>query len=542
MTNTGKVLVAGGGLAGITAACDLADAGWRVTLLEKRPFLGGRAYSYTDQATGAEVDNGQHVFLGCCDQYIGLLKRLGVYDRVHLQKRLRVPVIDKVWGESILAADDLPPPLHLMRSLLRFKSLSPKEKALAAVALSALRILDRSKHPELDDVTFADWLRERRQSENAIRSLWNLIILPTLNDDITLVSADLAAMVFQEGFLRSRNGANVGWAKVGLTKLIGAAARSYLEARGGEVIVDRAIEGLLVEDGGVTVVSQAESVPIDACILALPTEATLSVLPAAVVEEPFFARARDIGSAPIVNVHLWYDRTVWGRRFAAFLNTPVQWVFNKSRLYGLDGPGQHLDISLSGARDWIDVPNVELVDMFVKEVESLIPEARGADVTRAIVVKQRDATFAAHPGVGRMRPGQRTPVPGHLPRRRLDQHGLAGDDGECRQERANGGSGAFGGCSERPCGYGDACGLLYAVKMRYYARPRGGKRDSQVRGGAANHMPTSQRLVCSSHVRVLPSSNIRINQPLPVTTPPRPTAKGAHGVRVEGGGPHEVPL
>lgn len=412
MTSRGKVIVAGGGLAGITAACDLADAGWQVMLLEKRPFLGGRAYSYTDQATGAEVDNGQHVFLGCCDEYIALLKRLGVYDRVHLQKRLRVPVIDKVWGESMLAADDLPPPLHLTRSLLRFKSLSPKEKALAAVALSALRSLDRSKHAELDDMTFADWLRERWQSESAIRSLWNLIILPTLNDDISLVSADLAAMVFQEGFLRSRTGANVGWAKVGLTKLIGDAAARYLAARGGDVVTERAIAGVRVERGDLVVVSEGEAVAVEACVLALPAEAMAAILPEGAAEQPFDALARGLGSAPIVNVHLWYDRPVWKRGFAAFLNTPVQWIFNKSRLYGLSGPEQHLDISLSGARDWIDVPNVELVEMFVKEVESLIPEARGAEVTRAIVVKQRDATFAAHPGVSRKRPGQRTPVRG----------------------------------------------------------------------------------------------------------------------------------
>jgi uncharacterized protein with NAD-binding domain and iron-sulfur cluster len=113
-----------------------------------------------------------------------------------------------------------------------------------------------------------------------------------------------------------------------------------------------------------------------------------------------------------VNLHVWYDRPVWGRAFAAFLNTPVQWIFNKSRLYSLEGPGQYLDISLSGARDWIDVPNVELVDMFTREVEALVPGARGAKLTRAIVVKQRDATFAAHPGVAGKRPGQRTPVRG----------------------------------------------------------------------------------------------------------------------------------
>jgi len=135
VTDTRSVLVVGGGLAGLTAACELADAGMRVTLIEKRPFLGGRAYSYQDKGSGLEVDNGQHVFLGCCAEYIRFLKRLGVYRQTHLQKRMRVRVIDKVWGESVLRSASLPAPLHLLPSLLRFRSLSPTEKALAIFAM-----------------------------------------------------------------------------------------------------------------------------------------------------------------------------------------------------------------------------------------------------------------------------------------------------------------------------------------------------------------------------------------------------------------------
>jgi uncharacterized protein with NAD-binding domain and iron-sulfur cluster len=155
--------------------------------------------------------------------------------------------------------------------------------------------------------------------------------------------------------------------------------------------------------------TDAGDVSADAYVLALPSEEVLDVLPPALAGDPFFARVRRIETSPIVNVHLWYDRPVWGRAFAAFLNTPVQWVFNKSKLWGLDGP-QYLDISLSGARDWIDVPGPEIRDHFVKEMAALVPAARGAELVRAIVVKQRDATFAARPGVRALRPSQATPV------------------------------------------------------------------------------------------------------------------------------------
>jgi squalene-associated FAD-dependent desaturase len=406
------VVVAGGGLAGLTAACELADAGFAVTLLEKRPFLGGRAYSYTDRASGLTVDNGQHVFLGCCTEYVRFLERLGVRDAVHLQKRFHVPVIDKVWGESTLRADDLPPPSHLLRSLVRFRSLSPREKSLAGWALSQIMLTNRVRHPELDDITFEQWLRDRRQSPRAIRSLWNVIILPTLNTDTSRASADLALMVFQEGFLRSRHGANVGWAKVGLSGLLGDAAQRYIESRGGTVRLGEGLTSVELDGGRVSRAFTAGGpISADAYVLALPHEAVLDSLPHGLREAPFFSRIKQLTPSPIVNVQLWYDRPVWGRSFAAFLNSPVQWVFNKSKLWGQKGEGQYLDISLSGADEFADMSSVDILQIFTKEMFSLIPATRGAELKRALVVKQRGATFAAVPGVRRLRPTQATPIP-----------------------------------------------------------------------------------------------------------------------------------
>lgn len=411
MTNRPDVLIAGGGLAGLTAACEIADAGLQVLLVEKRPVLGGRTYSHEDRRSGLEVDNGQHVFLGCCTEYIRFLKRLGAYDRTRLQARLRVPIIDKIWGHSLLEGASLPAPLHLLPSLLRFRSLSPAEKVWAAYAFAQLRGVDRANASGLDDITFRQWLRQRRQTPNAIASLWNLIIQPTLNEHISQVSADLGLMVFQEGFLKSRDGANVGWARVGLSSLLPEAARRYVEERGGEVRVGVGVDAVEV-DGGTVARAFADSGELVAhhYILAVPHGKLLPLLPSGLRAAPFFDRLRRITGSPIVNVHLWYDRPVWAEQFAAFLNTPVQWVFNKSKLWGLDGGEQYLDISLSGAHDFIDVPGPELIGLFSKEIQSLFPPARGAAVRRALVVKEREATFAPRPGIARLRPPQRTPL------------------------------------------------------------------------------------------------------------------------------------
>ncbi len=411
MTESRSVLIAGGGLAGLAAACELAEAGLKVTLVERRPFLGGRAYSYVDKRSGLEVDNGQHVFLGCCSEYIRFLKRLGVYHRAHLQKRLRVRVIDKVWGESVLESGPLPAPLHLLPSLLRFRSLSPGEKAMAVFAFAQVRSLDRAKHPELDSVTFGEWLRQRGQSASAIRSLWNLIVQPTLNDDAWRVSAELALMVFQEGFLRSRDGANVGWARVGLSALLGEAARRYIKERGGEVRTGTGLRGLELEGGGVSrALVEGGELTADQYVLAVPAERLLPLLPAALGDEPFFARAGRIESSPIVNVHLWYDRPVWDGDFAAFLSTPLQWAFNKSKLWRQPGDGQYIDISLSGAHEFAEMAGGEITNLFAKEMQSLFPAARGAEVMRALVIKQPNATFAPRPGIAGLRPQQRTPL------------------------------------------------------------------------------------------------------------------------------------
>lgn len=408
----GRVIVAGGGLAGLACACRLADAGLRPLLLEKRPFLGGRAYSYTDGRTGLEVDNGQHVFLGCCTEYIAFLRRLKVYAQTYLQPALRLRVIDKLTGVSELRADPLPPPLHLMPSFLAYRPLSPLEKAQAAYALARIRAIDRRQRRDLDGVSFGEWLRAHRQSENSIRNFWDLVILPTLNDSASNVSTDMALMVLQEGFLRSRTGSAIGYARVGLTKLLGEAATRYIQERGGEVRLGEAVRGIVLTDGIVRGVrTGGEVLEADGYVLAMPPAAMLEMLPPALAAHSFFAGAARIEYAPIVNIHLWYDRPVTAIPFAAFLNTPVQWVFNKSLLWGSAGPEQYLDISLSGAYDFIDMPGQELLALFTAEMRALFPLARNAELRNSLVVKQPQATFSPRPGIAGLRPGPASPIP-----------------------------------------------------------------------------------------------------------------------------------
>jgi squalene-associated FAD-dependent desaturase len=399
-------VVCGGGLAGVAAACEAAGLGARVTLVERRPFLGGKAFSFTDAASGREIDNGQHVFLGCCTAYIGLLRLLGTLGATTLQRRLDVLVRDRGGAPGRLRAAPLPAPFHLSASFAAYPHLTPAERAAAVRALLALVAMRPAARERLDDRTFADWLHDHGQSDRAIARFWDLIVLPTCNDRCDRVSAALAAFVFQEGLLRTSAGSAIGWARVGLTRVVDPAARDFLAARGGTVLSGRGVAAVgerHVELRG------GERLDADGIVLALPPRMAHEVAPDALPREP------GLNASPIVNVHLWYDRPVMEEPFEAVLESPAQWVFNRSAMdhAGAGRAGEHhLAVSISGARGEVEVPRDALAAAIRAEVEAVYPRARGAELVASAVVKEPRATFAQAPGQAARRPGAATPVPG----------------------------------------------------------------------------------------------------------------------------------
>ena len=408
-----SVLVLGGGLAGLAASVRLLQRGLEVTLVEKRPFLGGRAFSFRDRETGEEVDNGQHVFMGCCTYYVDFLETVGAMDRTYFQPHLRVEVV-RDGRTGVLTSTPWLGKLHLLPSFLRYPHIVLRDKLLALYGLAKVSLTDRSKHgAALDEESCYDWLKRHRQPERVIDNLWELIILPTLNDSVRDASADMALMVFQEGLLKKPHDAVLGYPTVGLTSLNGEPARRYMEEAGGRLVLGKSVGAVRVEDARVTGVelSDGEVEEADAYVSALPFGVLLDVLPPEVSGDPFFQQASGLSSSPIVDIHLWYDRPVMDSPLAAFLDSPVQFVFNKSLIQGSDGRGQYLCISLSGAWDYVDRPKAELVEEFSAEMARLLPRSREATLERSLVVKEKSATFRSAPGAGRRRLPQATPLP-----------------------------------------------------------------------------------------------------------------------------------
>ncbi len=398
-----RVVVVGGGLAGISAAVEASSRGAHVTLAERRPFLGGKAFSFTDPRTGIELDNGQHVHLGCCTAYMALLDRLGSLGLTTMQPALRVDVRDRAGTHGVLTSARLPPPLHIGPSFTRYGLLSRAERVRALRALLALAALGPRGREALDDVTFGEWLRAHGQRDSAIERFWDLIVLPTCNDRSDRVSAALAAFVLTEGLMRTKGGSALGWSLVGLSHLVDAPARWHLIRRGGTTVTGRGV--VAAGPGGVTM-DDGEEIPADAVVLALPPGRARAACPGALPQDPA------LGTSPIVNVHLWYDRPVLDRPILAVVDSPVQWMFNRTAITGEGAPGQHVALSISGAHEELGVPRAELADAMDREVRAVLPAARRARLSSWVVVKEPRATFAPGPGQASRRPGARTPVEG----------------------------------------------------------------------------------------------------------------------------------
>ncbi|MFJ9412729.1 hydroxysqualene dehydroxylase HpnE [Streptomyces sp. NPDC101227] len=415
-------VVIGGGLAGTTAALALADAGLRVTLVEGRPRLGGLVFSFRRDGAAGEltVDNGQHVYLRCCTAYRAFLERIGAARLVPLQDRMDVPVLDADRMRlGRLRRTALPVPLHLAGSLASYPHLSPAERAGVVRATLALKGLDPAD-PALDGVDFGSWLRRHGQSSRAIEALWDLVGIATLNATADHASLGLAAKVFKTGLLSAPGAADIGWARVPLGEVHDELTRTALEKAGVRIRLRTRAAGIERTDGSWQVAVEngphgRERLAADTVVLAVPQRETHGLLPDGALSHQ--DRLLEIGTAPILNLHVIYDRKVLRRPFFAAVGSPVQWVFDRTDASGLaglpDGAGcQYLAVSQSAAQEEIDAPVAKLRTRYLPELERLLPAARGARIRDFFVTRERTATFAPAPGVGRLRPAARTQAPG----------------------------------------------------------------------------------------------------------------------------------
>jgi squalene-associated FAD-dependent desaturase len=403
-----SVAVIGGGLAGISSGCALADAGYRVELFERRPYLGGRASSYELPGTGEVVDNCQHVLLGCCTNLIDFYRRLGVENQIRWYDEIRFLLPGG--KASVLRPTALPAPMHTAPSFLASPVLDVKDKLAISRALLALM----PALPADNNEDFQAWLVRHGQTRQAIDRFWAPVLISALNDDLDQVSVRYAALVFRDSFLKSPAAGCMGLPAVPLSDLYGVAA-SYIEARGGRVHLRASVDSLEADEGGVRVCLGGEDMQTDFTILATPFNSVGKLLPQTPEMLPLREQARRFGSVPITGIHLWFDREITPLEHAVLLERTIQWMFQKSKILNTrrdEGEtGSYLELVVSSSKMLVDKSRNEIIELAMRELAEFFPAVREAKLTKATVVKEVHATFSPAPGSDAYRPSHVTPWP-----------------------------------------------------------------------------------------------------------------------------------
>jgi zeta-carotene desaturase len=417
-----SVLVIGGGLAGLSSAVALAEAGLEVWLFEKRPHLGGRATSYT-LPDGSEVDNCQHVTLGCCTNLADFYRRAGAEGKIRFYDRLYFA--DGRGRRSTIEACRLPPPLHMAPSFLRFGALAMADKR--AIAHALLAIARAGGQPrDIEGVSMLEWLHRMKQTPGAIGRFWRVVLVSALDEELARTDARYGIEVFWKSFLANRGGYRVGIPSVPLGELY-EGCRDAVVKRGGSVRLRCGVREIRLRDSefACAVLEDGSEVFADACITAVPHDVLPGLLPKEMAESGApLEGLRHIRTSPITGVHLWFDRTVMTEPFLTLLDHTTQWVFNKSLLYGpaaggdesvrgmaLAGEeagrsGQYLQLVISASYDLVPHSRQEIIDLCRRELADVLPATREAQLEKATVIKEIHATFSPEPGVDRWRPKQ----------------------------------------------------------------------------------------------------------------------------------------
>ncbi len=397
-----RVLVLGGGLAGLAAATALAPRGFQVTLLEARNRLGGRAGSFQDAATGQLIDACQHVSMGCCTNFAHFCRTVGIAHLLQPQRRLYFMTPDR--RVSRFRADAWPAPLHLARSFASAHFLSVGDKARIAYGLGCIQ------RGGDEDPPFQDWLAQHWQTPRTIERFWGLVLTSALNETPERVGLRYARKVFVDGFLRHPKGFEVELPTVPLGRLYGDELQGWLARHGVELRLGRGVQRLHVMNRRVIglALRSDEILETEWIIAALPFDRLLSVLPPEIIDgDPYFANLRHLTTSPITSVHVWFDRPITKLPHVVLVDCVGQWVFPRGEV----APGEwYVQIVVSAARQFRGLGHEEVQRRVVEELRRLFPAGQAASVLRARVVTEHAATFSAVPGVDRWRPPQTSPL------------------------------------------------------------------------------------------------------------------------------------
>lgn len=380
-------MVVGGGLAGLAAALELVDADHDVTLIEARPSLGGAVQTLPEREgdPSPPPDNGQHIALGCCTEYLDFLDRIGQLQAIR-RERLRLPVISEDGTIARLGPG--------ATDLLRYRHVSLRERLRIATIAQRIGRLDPDSH---DGETFAELLTRFGQRQEAIDRFWEVFIRPALNLPSSEASAQAGVFTAQTALLGPREASDLLLPVAPLGPMHGGAARRELEAKGARI--ETRIRAERVEEGRVTT-ADGDHRDADAIVVAVPPAESARILgdPVPTLED-----------SPIVSIHLLFDRRILREPMAALLGSPAHWIFDRGWLTGRPARrGQYLTVVSSGVPDLLEIRGRDLVALMTRELNGRLG---WAELLWSRVSREPGATFAVRPGTANQRLGVDTRIP-----------------------------------------------------------------------------------------------------------------------------------
>jgi squalene-associated FAD-dependent desaturase len=408
-------------VAGMSAACALAEAGFAVRLVERRGYLGGRASSYLHPGVDAVIDNCQHVVFGCCTNVMGFYRRIGVEEKIYFAGEMTMIEPGgrrSMLGPSRLGGLTLPPPLHALPKLMMANAFTWADKMALARAFGAVARGD-AKNP---NENLADWLKRHKQTRGAIERFWRLVIASALNAEIEAISVPYAAMVIRGLFMDSVFGGAMGMSRVPLSELY-AGVGDFLQSRGGELALNTTIEGgekdeetsqwILRTRASAAGAGELRS---DYVVVALPFEGMAGLLTGLPPTEAADALAGQIEKHehwPLCSVHLWFDREITELDHAVLLDREIHWLYNQSRIQGRPtDDGHYIELVISATRAFAALTREAAIEQALRELAEFFPVVKEAKLIKAALVKEVRATFGVPPGIDAARPVAISPWPG----------------------------------------------------------------------------------------------------------------------------------